>query len=72
MMKRQAPSAVLRLEANRRINQLEAELDEKEAQARAESRQITRRREELYLNIEERLKQDSSEHTLFTIRWSVV
>ena len=61
-----------RLAARRRVNQLEAQRDDKEADARRQTREITDRRADLYDAVEARLKQNATETPLFTIRWSII
>ncbi|HEU0165612.1 MAG TPA: hypothetical protein VFQ54_11265, partial [Thermomicrobiales bacterium] len=56
----------------RRINQLEAELDEKRNELSRRSQEITRRRDDFYDDVDRRLRQESTIHPLFTIRWSVI
>jgi len=68
---RQNGSVSDRLEARRRVNQLEADKDLKMNERIEQMREITRRRDEIYDELEAMLRQDSMVESLFTIRWHI-
>lgn len=69
---RQAGTMPDKLALQRRINQAESRRDEAEITFRTASREVTRRRDELLDLVEQRLHQDTTRETLFTIRWRLV
>jgi len=58
--------------ARRTINLLEADFDEKQNGLLIRSREITRRRDAFYDDVDRRLKQESKVTPLFTIRWTII
>jgi hypothetical protein len=61
-----------KVEAQRHIKELEKKRKEKRARIFEEQDKIEERKEELIENIEKRLKQKTTAHELFRIRWRIV